>query len=192
MDRYEVSFSVPLTENADVLKEAVERAVPNVKDLTLRRVKLGGKAQKAKGNGFERKVAEKLGVWWWGKPFRRTPASGAWDKQHDDGRKLAMGDIYAEPEAKFPYVVECKKRAAAFSLLEPPSEFWGWWVKVLEEAKSVELKPLLVFGFDRKGIYVARLEDDEPSYGDKTYPQVVFPDTQSYVVICTLDQFIAN
>lgn len=109
--------------------------------------KSGGGFAKAKGRGFETQVGEKLGKWWWGKPFRHTPGSGAWDKQATDGQLLAPGDLVIPKESNCPFFVECKK-AKVISR----SDILGWWEKSLTEAITVGRVPFLIIAEDYKKI----------------------------------------
>jgi len=81
------------------------------------------KRSKAKGKGYERRVAKILSEWW-GSPFHRTPTSGA---------HIYSGDI-VDPKGEFPFMVECKKRKDLdFSgILEKDSRLWKFWEQTLK------------------------------------------------------------
>jgi hypothetical protein len=108
---------------------------------------LGGGKGKQIGSDYERRIAGILGKWW-GCAFRRTPSSGGWDKLSRDGQTLAVGDLYAPPEAGFPFSVECKKRRTAVNLYCTNSEFFLWWKQCCDDAASVNKLPMLVFNTD--------------------------------------------
>lgn len=111
----------------------------------------GGAKSKGAGRDYELRVAKSLGEWWCGKPFRRTPNSGGWDKQVNDGEIKAAGDLIAPDDAHFPFCVECKHRKEpvnffAESTGEPDSStLIDWWKQCAKEAESVRKMPLLVF-----------------------------------------------
>lgn len=104
----------------------------------------GGGKGKAIGSDYERKIAEKLSAWW-GCVFRRTPNSGGWDKVARDGQVLTSGDLYAPPEANFPFSVECKKRRVDINMYNPRSELFDWWAQCVRDAESVKKIPFLIF-----------------------------------------------
>ena len=111
-------------------------------------MKAGG--GRAKGHGFERVIAKELGNWWWGKPFRRTPSSGGWDKIVNDGEILAPGDIHAAPEAFWPFSVECKNQQGwdlitLFSAIRTQHLILTWFEQCWDDAKRVDKVPMLIF-----------------------------------------------
>jgi len=103
---------------------------------------------KARGSDYERRVAKALGEWWWGKPFRRTPNSGGWDKQSTDGEVMAAGDLIAPPEANFPFCVECKHRKDPLNLYMQKTEssdgIFDWWDQCVRDARTAHKLPLLI------------------------------------------------
>lgn len=158
---FDVCFRVPLAPGSrkaqDAKKPEIIAALKglNYEQLTFTRRAQSGSLNKARGKNFESDIGAILGNWWWGQPFRRTPGSGGWDKQVNDGQQLAAGDIYAPPEAKFPFSIECKKRAEPFDLFSETTEVYEWWKQCRRDAAAVGLIPLLVFSARRGSIYVA-------------------------------------
>lgn len=110
-------------------------------------------SSKAKGNRFERLVAERLTDWWGGK-FNRTPQSGgaSWAEQNN-----AVGDIVPPPDMGFPLVIECKDREgwAIDNVLLNNKEPHEWWKQVVGDASKSDLTPCLVFKRKYSQIYVA-------------------------------------
>jgi len=104
---------------------------------------------KIKGTKFENKIA-KLFTEHFGVPFRRTPLSGALE--------YIKGDVWPPKFMHvWPYVIECKhyKELNFNSLLTAKSnDIWGFWEETLEEAKIMEMKPLLIFKWDRSKDFV--------------------------------------
>jgi len=120
-------------------------------------LKVGGGLKK--GKAFEKTVANMLGKWWWGKPFRRSPQSGAWDKFQSDDQHVSPGDIYAPSGAHFPFSVECKKQEKwnLFDLINPKREkprLHMWLDQCIRDAESAGLEPLLVFSRNYLPIFV--------------------------------------
>jgi len=109
----------------------------------------GGAKSKAAGKDYELRVSKRLGGWWCGRPFRRTPNSGGWDKQVGDGEIKAAGDIIAPDEVHFPFSVECKHRKEAVNFFtEPTGEqdtLIDWWKQCVRDANTVNKVPLLIF-----------------------------------------------
>jgi len=108
---------------------------------------------KARGSDYERRVAKVLGAWWWGKPFRRTPNSGGWDKQTTDGEVMAAGDLIAPEEAKFPFCVECKHRKEHLNLFAQQTGssdcVFDWWDQCVQDANTSKKEPLLIMSCGR-------------------------------------------
>lgn len=123
----------------------------------------GGRKSKDSGADYERKIAKKLGEWWWGQPFRRTPNSGAWDKQAQDGTVQAAGDLFAPPEAGFPFCVECKHRKDPLNLFAVQTKtsdcVFDWWDQCAGDAKMSEKHPLLVMCCNRIEYIIFRPEN---------------------------------
>ena len=132
-----------------------QRLLDLPESLKVLRVSIGGCKPKAQGNDFERKIAKKLSSWWCqGEvPFRRTPNSGGWDKQVNDGTVQAVGDIFAPPNANFPFSVECKHRKAPINFFAPQNEgsdvMFDWWDQCCEDAKVAVKEPLLIMSCGR-------------------------------------------
>ena len=120
------------------------------KEIQVTRHGYGGGKSKAKGNDFERVIAKQVGMWWWGKDFRRVPNSGGWDKQCADGQVQATGDIYTPPESKFPFSIECKKYNMDINFLSPCCELWKWWKQCCDDARTAKKIPLLIYAENNK------------------------------------------
>ena len=110
----------------------------------------GGAKSKGAGKDYELRVAKALTSWWGGKPFRRTPNSGGWDKQVGDGQVKAAGDIIAPEESHFPFCVECKHRKEAINFFAEStggadsSTLVDWWKQCERDAATVSKTPLLI------------------------------------------------
>lgn len=104
---------------------------------------------KSKGNYGERRVA-KLLMEFTGRNFRKTPNSGGFNKQGVViAEHIFTGDVICE-EAKFLFSVESKNRAASWSLAQlmcspDKAQFTSWWHQTVEDAKAVNLMPMLFF-----------------------------------------------
>jgi hypothetical protein len=111
----------------------------------------GGAKSKGAGKDYELRVAKALTSWWGGKPFRRTPNSGGWDKQVGDGEIAAAGDIIAPHGSTFPFCVECKHRKEAINFFaestgeSDSSTLVDWWKQCERDAATVCKVPLLIF-----------------------------------------------
>jgi len=149
-----------LTPSKAHIKSVVERAIiepellPIVKDtLSVVNKTSGGARAKGSGSDFERKIAKSLGQWWWNQDFRRTPNSGGWDKQADDGKVEAAGDLFAPPEAEFPFCVECKHRKDALNLFTKKNDssdcIYDWWEQAEGDSRMSNKSSILVMGCKR-------------------------------------------
>ena len=107
----------------------------------------GGARSKGIGSDFERKIVKILSDWW-GLPLRRTPNSGGWDKQVQDGVLQAPGDIIAPYGTNFPFCIECKHRRSPlnlFSLQHDSSDCaFDWWKQCTGDATASKKIPLLI------------------------------------------------
>lgn len=123
-----------------------------------------GVKSKRKGNRYELRVAKLLSEFT-GRKFRRTPSSGAFNKQ---GSTLFLdrafsGDIVPIMEeadtSKFAFSVEAKSYYTGFnmssSLTSNTNLFYQWWEQCCDDAKTVGLMPLLFFKPNYKDDFVA-------------------------------------
>jgi len=98
------------------------------------------KNSRAKGNGYELKLAKLLSAWDPSFNYRRTPLSGGWDKQH------APGDVMV-PDW-FPWIFEAKNREGWHleQLLKSPDKnpVMSWWQEESEKQGDKD-NILLVF-----------------------------------------------
>jgi hypothetical protein len=107
-----------------------------------------GKRSKRKGKTYERRCAKILKEFT-DVNFRSTPGSGGFNKQGVSIREeLFCGDLISD-SPKFRYCIEAKNRES-FSwtaILKSPdtAEFTKWWHQCVEDAKGVNLEPLLFF-----------------------------------------------
>jgi len=143
-----------------LLANSYECYSPDGLDMTTAKVDVkvkrsAGKRAKVKGKSYEDKIGKIIGEWWWGKPFRHSPGSGAWDKQTNDGQILAPGDLVIPKEANCRLIVECKKRKSFPKRFAGFHSLWGWWRKLNDEARMYNKVPLLVFSEDNGIDYVA-------------------------------------
>lgn len=166
MSHFIGEIKIPIKKTEDkpevlrrVIHDTLKRLAKGFEGATCKVVKKGiqkGKS-KRKGTAYEKKIGAILGNWWWSKPFRHQPGSGAWDKQAKDGQVIAPGDLVIPKESEFPFCVECKKRKELPDILNPNSELYqegDWWDKCLEDAAIAHKIPMLVFGADNKSDYV--------------------------------------
>lgn len=113
------------------------------------------KNPKAKGNGFELKVAKKLSEWA-GVKFMRTPMSGA---IHNFNDKRVVSDIVAPLSiGSFPFSIECKCQEVPWDfdfILKGTSTFWSFWEQASCDADSEGLIPMLIMTKNYRDSYVA-------------------------------------
>lgn len=107
-----------------------------------------GRRSKRKGKTYERKIAGLLSEFT-GVNFRKTPGSGGFNKQGVVIKQESFcGDVICD-RADFKFCVEAKNRDTFnfHSLLVNPntSAFSEWWHQCLEDAKSVDLLPIMFF-----------------------------------------------
>lgn len=109
-----------------------------------------GKSSKRRGKRGEQRVAKLLHDFT-GKGFRSTPGSGGFNKQ--GGVKIAdhkfCGDVICD-DPNFAFCVESKNRPddfslAALSTIPESAHFTQWWFQTYDDAKRVDLLPLLYF-----------------------------------------------
>jgi hypothetical protein len=163
--QYEISFRVKKGENKRVLiKSHVEDILANQQffvvlpdTLKVTSKSQGGAKAKGIGSEFERRVVKILSEWWQCS-LRRVPNSGGWDKQVNDGSVQASGDIWAPPEANFPFSVECKHRKEDLDLFaeqKPGTDcIYDWWKQCQDDAQRAQKEPLLIMCCGRT-VYVA-------------------------------------
>lgn len=157
----------------------------------------GGARAKGSGSDFERKIAHALGQWWWDQDFRRTPNSGAWDKQANDGTVQAAGDLFTPPEAEFPYCVECKHRKEAVNFFTKKNDssdcILDWWDQSVADAEMCGKHPILVMGCKRTEYIAIRLADTDHLIC-KNYPQsiTIEVDTTQLFDVMLFKDFLEN
>ena len=141
-----------------------------------------GRRSKNKGKAGEYRTA-KLLMEFTGRNFRRTPASGGFNKQ--GGVKVAdyvfSGDVICD-DRNFCFSVENKNQPNKFSFPQLASvpenaDFAEWWYQVTEDAKSANRLPILFFkaahastqtvsaehvALNKKGIEILRYPNDAP------------------------------
>lgn len=115
---------------------------------------------RAKGGGFERRIAAHL-TQWTGVKFSRTPSSGGWAKTGDVTPKdpKSMTD--------FPFNIECKNQEIFSSAILIDAAFKGsipkwlksWWKQCKGDAKKSNRVPLLVMTSAHEPIYVMMRKD---------------------------------
>lgn len=151
-----------LTYGEDRVENRLNMETMLRRDLRIMLKETGGGRPKKKGREYEKKIGKILGEWWWGKPFRHTPGSGAWDKQAKDGQQLAFGDLVIPEESKCPFSVECKKTAKEINIFNASCVLFSkdWWPKCSQDALNNKRIPILVFGANNKSDYVAYSKDD--------------------------------
>lgn len=123
------------------------------------KIKLGGKNlgdkpfnSKKKGSDFERVTAKAFSNWWGVKAFR-VPGSGSlhWGETMNVG-----GDVTFPPEARFPFVIECKKHEGwtLENIILNNKEPKTWWSQVVGDALENHKVPMLVFTRNRAETFV--------------------------------------
>jgi hypothetical protein len=136
---------------------------------------------KAKGSGFEAKLAKQLSVALDPLKFVRTQGSGGrvGGKNFEtigqmfgqDALKLFVGDIVPSNEKdtlngeSFAWSIEAKfykTPDSMTSIISGTANFFGWFNESRVDAVKIERKPLLIFKWNNTAIYVAALVDDIP------------------------------
>lgn len=118
-----------------------------------------------KGKKFERECAKLLteitGVKW-----QRVPCSGGMQTAQNIEDRRFRGDLFTEDEKYKDTVVECKitkKKITLAHLFNRRSEFWSWWMQLLEEAGKN--KKLLIFRYGNSPVFLVS-DDDNLHIGD--------------------------
>jgi len=126
-------------------------------------------AGKNKGSSFEIEICYTLTNWVTGKRkpaiFWRTASSGAqFTQTKGKGSKMA-GDIMAvDPKGEFlieRFCIECKfyKEIPFDNILTGKSSILTWWDQVVEDARSVGRRPLLIFKANRRPAHLVAFPD---------------------------------
>jgi hypothetical protein len=117
-----------------------------------------GRGARAKGSGYELKIAKKLSPIWGG-TFARTPGSGS---LHWGSDQRVAGDIIAPPEVDFPFVVECKKHEGWIMdhVILDSGDPRKWWAQVVTDARRVHKVPMLIFSRNRAKDFIMIPYDD--------------------------------
>lgn len=136
--------------------------------------KLGIKS-KRKGKTYERRCAKIL-MEFTNTPFRSTPSSGGFNKFStvQVKKELFCGDIICD-DANFRYCVEAKNRAnfSFTSILKSPSTspFTKWWYQCVNDAKNINLDPMMLFKPNKYDDFVVFTVDDwYKHYADSKCP----------------------
>ncbi len=102
---------------------------------------------RAKGQVGERELAKKFTAWW-GLPFSRSPASGAFATVHSHRSDLNMAGDLTVQDSRFPWCIEVK-RVEGVSLEQlltaPASLMYSWWEQANRSADQENKIPILVF-----------------------------------------------
>jgi len=106
---------------------------------------------RSKGHGFERKVVTILGKWA-GRPFKRVPQSGGWDKTIISGDIFCV-DEYSPKDASrrvwLPLSLECKCAESwefvHFFKEANKSSLRQWWKQASDDAQVSKKIPTLIF-----------------------------------------------
>lgn len=151
---------------------------------------------KAKGSGYELKIAKKL-TQWSGYEFNRTPMSGGLRWQEDNN---VSGDIVPPAELKFPFSVECKKREIDWDfdfLLKKTSPIWDFYKQSCRDSsryldKGVRKEPMVVFSKNRRESYVMFHKDVfNILFKDKKVEHIdVYLYEECHVVIMSFEKFL--
>ena len=151
------------------------------------------KNPKEKGNSFERLIANKLSVWA-GAKFMRTPSSGA---IHNFKDKRIVSDIVPSLSiGDFPFSIECKKVQCSWeinALLEGTSiTLQKHWSQCVSDAEREELKPLLIFSKNYRGIYTMIREEDFAYYHITVFPRLIICTTIEELTIFNFEDFLTS
>lgn len=139
--------------------------LPDLKTIQSR----AGRSSRAKGAGFERKIAKKLKEWWPGdREFKRTPMSGG--SVLKDGFDMA-GDICTNvPD--FPWHLELKNVPSQFTGLHnffsDKSIVWKWFGQACDESPSHRI-PMLIFNRFDQPTYCGVMFDKDSYIQDRLY-----------------------
>ena len=102
-----------------------------------------------KGSTAEREVAALIQKWWRTHSpkanFVRVPLSGGWGNPQTRAGFRASGDIMTD-DTTFPFSVEVKRRegwAWKNLLAGGKSPVWDWWFQAQDQAKEMNLTPML-------------------------------------------------
>jgi hypothetical protein len=128
----------------------------------MRKNNMGAKS-KQKGNRYERRCVKLLAEFT-GAKFRRIPSSGAFNKF--GGAKVAehvfSGDVIADKK-DFRFSVESKsqKKFSFVAMLKGPETcvFTDWWKQCVDDAKTIDRLPILMFKPDTQEDFVALTDD---------------------------------
>lgn len=146
-----------------------------------------GKRSKRKGKTYERRCAKIL-IDFTGINFRSVPASGGFNKQGVVIREeLFCGDLICD-DPKFKFCIESKNRQefSITALLKNPetAAFTKWWHQCVEDAKRVNLKPLMFFKPNRQDDCVVLSYDDYVEiFKDLNIPMLI---ATTYSKPCTI------
>lgn len=131
---------------------------------------------KAKGNGFEGKIAKMLSQTFAPLKFARTPGSGARVGGQNFGAfgqffsqealNLFVGDVVPVNEQDYPknfrFIVECKAYKDAEKvehLLSGSSNIYKWMEEVLTDCAKVNKEGIVIFKWNNTPIYTAVTKD---------------------------------
>lgn len=160
---------------------------------------------KAKGSGYELKIAKQL-TNWSGYEFNRTPMSGGLRWQEDNN---VSGDIVPPANIKFPFSIECKKREIDWDfdfLLKKTSPIWEYYKQSCRDSsrylkKGVKKEPMLVFSKNRRESYMMiskevfdyLLKDKSVDYLEvkiEAMCHVVLLSFEEFLGLCSLDEVL--
>jgi len=111
-----------------------------------------GRGARAKGSGYELKIAKFMSTWWGGN-FNRTPGSGG---IHWGTDQSIAGDIVPPKGMVFPFVIECKKHEGwtVDNILLNTGKPREWFSQVVTDARRVKRTPMLIFSRNRAKDFV--------------------------------------
>jgi hypothetical protein len=143
---------------------------------------------KAKGNGYEGKIAKLFSTTFAPLQFRRSQSSGAilggqnekyLEQYSFEVKRAFIGDVVPTNESEktnpdFNFSVECKfyKDVETLEhLITKKSKILAWMEESAVDAKKINRQPILIFKFNRTSDYVAVTKDQQ------------FPDGVDYLVL---------
>lgn len=138
-----------------------------------------GRSSHKKGSGYESEVSKELTDWYnktakepLEKAFYVVPRSGAYDWS---ASMNVDGDVTADPEINFNYLVECKRYESwtIENLIKGNSHFPEWIAQSVREGINVGRVPLLVYRRNRVKTFItapfnAKLAKEVDTYIVKT------------------------
>ena len=144
-------------------------------EASVKKKKVNGKA---KGSGYENKIAKLFSTKFAPLQFRRSQSSGAilggqnekyLDQYSFEVKRAFVGDVVPTNESEqsnpnFNFSVECKfyKDVETLeNLITKKTKIIGWMEEAVIDAKKLDKQPILIFKFNRTSDYIGVTQDYE-------------------------------